>query len=88
MRTLIISVSLLVPAFAQMPSGLKNSIDQACLACHSGKAPRGGLDFTSLSFDLGDRATRERWIHIHDRVEKREMPPKGVVLAPADRSAL
>ena len=88
MRALIIAGSLLLPAFAQMPSGLKTAIDKTCLGCHSGTAAKGGLDFASLSFDLSNRVTRERWIRIHDRIEKGEMPPKGVELAAADRTAM
>ena len=37
-RRLVISVSFLLPAFAQMPSGLKTAIDKTCLGCHSGAA--------------------------------------------------
>jgi Protein of unknown function (DUF1588)/Protein of unknown function (DUF1592)/Protein of unknown function (DUF1585)/Protein of unknown function (DUF1587)/Planctomycete cytochrome C len=71
-----------------MPSGLKAAIDKTCLGCHSGAAAKGGLDFASLSFDLGKRVTRERWVRVHDRIEKGEMPPKGVELAAADRAAM
>ena len=88
MRALIIAGSLLLPAIAQMPSGLKTAIDKTCLGCHSGAAAKGGLDFASLSFDLSNRVTRERWVRVHDRIEKGEMPPKGVELAAADRTAM
>src|SRR3981081_2753483 len=91
MRALIISASLLagsllLPAIAQMPTGLKTSIDKTCLGCHSGAAPKGGVDFASLSFDLSSRVTRERWVRVHDRIEKGEMPPKGVELDAAGRA--
>jgi hypothetical protein len=88
MRVLILTASLLVPAIAQMPSGLKTAIDKTCLGCHSGAAAKGGLNFASLSFDLGNRVTRERWVLVHDRIEKGEMPPKGVELAAADRTTV
>ena len=78
----------MLPAFAQTPSGLKTAIDKTCLGCHSGAGAKGGLDFASLSFDLGNRVTRERWVRVHDRIEKGEMPPKGVELAAADRTAM
>lgn len=49
----------------------------------------GGLDLASLGFDLGNRPNREKWVRIHDRIEKLEMPPKGAAgLAPADRAAM
>ncbi len=88
MRALIIAVGLLVPAFAQIPPALKTAIDKTCLGCHSGAAARGGLDFASLTFDLDNRVTRERWVHIHDRIAKGEMPPKGVELPAAGRAAM
>src|SRR5688572_20796263 len=88
MRALIIAGSLLLPAFAQTPPGLKTAIEKTCLSCHSGTAAKGGLDFSSLRFELSSRATRERWARIHDRVEKGEMPPKGVELSAAARSAM
>jgi len=59
---------------------------EACVGCHSGAAASGGLDLRSLKFDLADRAVRERWIRIHDRVEKGEMPPVAAAL-PAGRRA-
>ena len=84
----VISVSFLLPAVAQMPTGLKTAIDNRCSGCHSGVGARGGLDFASLSFDLSNRLTRDRWVRIHDRIERGEMPPKGVELAAADRTAM
>ncbi|MDZ4797533.1 MAG: DUF1588 domain-containing protein [Bryobacteraceae bacterium] len=86
MRALIIAWSLLLPATAQMPAGIKTAIGSKCLGCHSGTAAKGGLDLTSLQFDLTTRATRDRWVRIHDRIEKGEMPPKGVEFSAADRA--
>jgi hypothetical protein len=88
MRALIIAGCLLLPAYSQVPSGLRTAIDKTCVGCHSGTAAKGGLDLASLSFDLGNRATRERWVRVHDRVEKGEMPPKGVEFTPAARAAM
>lgn len=76
------------PLSAQPMRKLNALIDQSCRACHSGKAAQGGLDFGELPFDLANRATRDRWIRIHDRVEQREMPPQGMEFSPADRAAL
>src|SRR5260221_2893820 len=88
MRALILAGSLLLPAIAQMPSGLRTAIDRTCLGCHSGTAAKGGLDFASLSFELGNRVTRELWVRVHDRIEKGEMPPKGVPFAAGDRAEM
>lgn len=88
LSALLLAGSLVLPVFAQMPSALKAAIDKTCSGCHSGAAAKGGLDFASLPFDLGNRVTRERWVRIHDRIQKGEMPPKGVELSAAGRAAM
>jgi len=61
---------------AAQPEKLVPLISQSCVECHDKDTAKGGLDLTSLSFDLSDRSIRERWIRIHDRIENGEMPPK------------
>lgn len=73
---------------AQAPPELKAALAKSCSGCHSGAQAKGGLDLSALRYDLADRAVRERWVRIHDRVEKREMPPKGAPMAEADRIAV
>lgn len=63
-------------------------IEQSCAECHDADTKKGGLDLTKLSFDLSDRDARERWVRVHDRVEKGEMPPKAGDMTPADRATL
>jgi hypothetical protein len=46
------------------------------------------LDLTALTFELSDRAVRERWIRIHDRVENGEMPPQADDLSKESREEL
>ncbi len=86
-EALILSGTLF-PALAQMPPGLKTAIERRCSGCHSGPSAKAGLDLRSLSFDLDNRAVRERWVRIHDRIEKGEMPPPGLDLPLADRQAI
>jgi hypothetical protein len=75
------------PVFsAGLPPKLKPLIAQSCLGCHSKSAAKGGLDLSSLPFDLADRSTRDHWIRVHDRVEKGEMPPVQGLLKPAQRA--
>jgi hypothetical protein len=73
---------------AQPPPPLKAALGKVCLQCHAGQSAMGGLDLTSLPYQLANRANRERWIRIHDRVEKLEMPPKGVQLSDGDRNLI
>lgn len=63
-------------------------IEQSCIDCHDAETKKGGLDLTALTFDLTDGATRERWVRVHDRVEKGEMPPKVDDMPAKDRAAL
>lgn len=63
-------------------------LQQSCFKCHDKNSHSGGLDLTTLSFDLTDRSIREQWIRIHDRVEKGEMPPKAAGLPAARRTEL
>jgi hypothetical protein len=37
---------------------------------------KGGLDLTSLNFDLKDPQLFEKWVKVHDSVADGEMPPK------------
>ncbi len=64
------------------------AISQSCIECHDQETAKGSLDLASLVFDLKDHATRERWVRVHDRVEKGEMPPKAGDMSAADRAAL
>ena len=63
-------------------------IEQRCIECHDKDTTKGSLDLTSLTFDLTNPATRDRWIRIHDRVEKGEMPPKPEDLPKEQRADL
>ena len=75
-------------ALAIADAGAPEQIEQSCMDCHDKETHKGGLDFTELKFDLADRAARERWVRIHDRVENGEMPPKAGDMAASDRDAL
>lgn len=67
---------------------ITSAIQKTCSECHNAETSQGELDFTSLSFDLSQRAVRDRWIHIHDRITASEMPPDADALPPAQRAAL
>lgn len=47
-----------------------------CFDCHSGDTTKGDFDLEELSTDFSDLAVRERWVFLHDRVAKGEMPPE------------
>lgn len=82
-------VHLFLIAFAavSVPEPLTTKLRQACASCHTGRAAAGGLDLTALSPDLSQRPNREKWIRIHDRIEKNEMPPPAAPLLAASAKA-
>lgn len=73
---------------AAMPVKLAPLIERSCLDCHDTETAKGSLDLTALPFELEDSSTRERWIRIHDRIEKGEMPPKSEDLPEGERGKL
>lgn len=51
-------------------------LEQHCFECHDADVKKGGLDLTSLKFDLTDPQLFEKWVKVHDSVADGEMPPK------------
>lgn len=88
MKSLITILSLSVLPILAHAQSAPPQIEQRCIECHDKDTTKGGLDLTSLSFDLKDPATRDRWIRIYDRVEKGEMPPKAEDLPQPERTSL
>ncbi len=73
---------------AKVPEALAKVMRQTCLDCHDSSSAEGGLDLTSLTFDLDDRRLRDHWILVHDRIQSSEMPPEAESLADGDRQPL
>lgn len=48
-----------------------------CLDCHSGADAEGGFDLDKLALSLDSSQHFNRWVSIHDRVSRGEMPPAG-----------
>ena len=63
-------------------------IRSTCVECHGQGASEGGLDLSSLPFELSDRSNRVQWIRILDRVRHGEMPPEPNDLPEVQRDAL
>lgn len=85
-RLLVILCGL--PVSAALSQDAPPQIARSCVECHDQDTAKGGLDLTALSYELGDPAIRDRWVRIHDRVEKGEMPPTAADLAPDQRALL
>ena len=63
-------------ARAERPADVNTFITKHCAECHDTDTQKGDLDLTKLQFDLNDPHLFSRWVLVHDRVEKGEMPPK------------
>src|SRR2546423_721386 len=61
---------------AALPPAAADFVQHDCVECHDAETQKGGLDLTSLPFDLDSAKTFDTWIKIHDRVRDGEMPPK------------
>jgi hypothetical protein len=61
---------------AEPPAAVQSFVQRNCLDCHQGSDAEAGLDLETLSADLSDPATVQRWVQLFDRVREGEMPPK------------
>ena len=57
-------------------SPLETFFERHCYSCHSGKEPEAGLDLAVLSRDVSDPNILRRFVRIHDRIARGEMPPE------------
>ena len=62
------------PAKAGTPNAA--FLEKYCVECHDKPTKKGGLDLTVLNFEPNDLTNFNKWVLIHDRVTKGEMPPK------------
>src|SRR5689334_16619375 len=59
-----------------LPKANKRFTEKYCAECHDAETKKGGLDLTGLKFDLASPTNFSKWVLVHDRVSKGEMPPK------------
>lgn len=80
-------LTLLRVAFSGLAQGSEpsaNAVDnpakeffaQHCNSCHAGKEPKGDFLLDSLTTDFLDKANRDRWLTVLQRVKEGTMPPK------------
>jgi hypothetical protein len=69
-------MSLVATASAALPPTAQTFIQNHCSDCHDSDSKKGGLDLTSVPFDLNTPKTFDLWVKVHDRVRDGEMPPK------------
>ncbi len=62
-------------------------LEESCLDCHQGEGAEGQLDLGRLKWKPNDRANRDRWVLIHDRVSRGQMPPEDAAPLPLGQRA-
>lgn len=65
------------------PPKVASFLQNHCVECHDADSKKGGLDLTSLEFDLTGPEAFARWVKVEDRVGAGEMPPKKKARPPA-----
>lgn len=54
----------------------KDFLAANCMDCHQGQDAEAGLDLTDLPTASSDEAAFDKWVHIVERVQSGEMPPR------------
>lgn len=79
---------IVMPSTRASEPRVRELLKQHCVACHNAETAEGSLDLTQAAWELGDSQIRRRWVQIHDRVQKKEMPPDADDLPDSERAAL
>ncbi|HYV27002.1 MAG TPA: DUF1587 domain-containing protein, partial [Candidatus Eisenbacteria bacterium] len=58
------------------PGAVHSFVERHCVECHDPESKKGGLDLSTLSFDLKTPPAFSTWVKVCDRVAAGEMPPK------------
>src|SRR5689334_14426292 len=74
--TLLASVgSLRAQADGEKP--VREFFNAHCTECHGADVKKKGLRLDTLPTTFNDRAVRDRWAQVYDRIRQGEMPPKN-----------
>ena len=72
---LIVSLSHCLHVCSAVAGDPNAFLKQHCYDCHDASAKEGGLDLESLQTDLNREETLAKWVLVHDRIARGEMPP-------------
>lgn len=71
-----------------VPQPVAGFLARMCLDCHNDEASKGDLNLAEFPWRLNEVENRQRWILIHDRIAKGEMPPDAKTASDTDRQQL
>jgi mono/diheme cytochrome c family protein len=63
------------PKLSDVPA--RPFLAQHCQSCHAGERPKGKFRVATLTGDFGDKANRERWLAVSEKITRGAMPPEG-----------
>ncbi len=64
------------PAPKPLDEPARPFLAQHCQGCHAGDKPKGKFRLETLTQDFNDKANRERWLAVSEKVQSGAMPPK------------
>src|SRR5438093_1193595 len=73
-RPLLLLLFLAAPVMAAAPSS-RAFLEEYCTDCHDAESKKGGLDLTSLAWNLEERSSFDEWVKVFDLVSEGHMPP-------------
>lgn len=76
---LVVRLVLSITLVAAPPTGVAPFLEENCKQCHNATDMAGGLDIDALDWAIESQENRQRWIRIHDRVVRGEMPPESAL---------
>jgi mono/diheme cytochrome c family protein len=62
------------PELADVPA--RPFLAQHCQGCHTGERPKGKFRLEALTGNFNDKANRERWLAVSEKITSGAMPPK------------
>jgi hypothetical protein len=72
----------------ELPKPCRQFLESHCTECHDGEVKKGGLDLTALKYDLAQATNFAKWVLVHDRASRGEMPPKKKPRPDAEQMAV
>ncbi len=84
----VITIVGAMPSARAAEPRVRELLERHCVECHNAETSEGSLDLNGTAWKLGDSGIRRRWVQIHDRIQKKEMPPDADDLPDTERAAL
>src|SRR4051794_24953487 len=72
-----LGASNIAPSEDRLKAGIRTEfLQKYCFECHDADTRKGDLDLADLKFEVTTPTNFTKWVLVHDRVSKGEMPPR------------